>query len=180
MEPSSNPKANRQLIAPLPEFETFPTDLDSAYRRYSQSLQLVMMDFQLIEECLRMCLVRVYALIYFRLKDVLSFQIPVGELDKDALGRLISKYAQFCNDADLLKTLRELQPFRNQCAHRGMLLTLEQQRDVAFLAAETKSMYDKRVIANSCLNRLCSEWERLEEVLQDPARRSGLRPTTVG
>lgn len=123
-----------------------------------------------------MCLIRVYALIHFRLQDVVSFKAPVGELEKDALGRLISKFAQFSDDIELLKALRDLQPFRNQCAHRGMLLTVEQQKDVAFLAAETKLIYENRVVANALLNKLGREWQRLEELLQDPSRRSGFTP----
>ena len=160
-----------QLMPPLPEPEPFPSDPLSAYHRYNRTLQLSMLDFQFIEEALRMCLIRDYALIYFRTKDVLRFNLPIKELEKDPLGRLISKFEQFSNDSALVSSLREMQPFRNQCAHRGMLLTVEQQRDVQYLAAETAMMEARRKDTQSCFNKILAESQRLEAILNDPRRR---------
>ncbi|MGQ0583519.1 MAG: hypothetical protein ACT4O6_16390 [Reyranella sp.] len=160
-----------QQMPPLPEPEPFPSDPLSAYHRYNRALQLLMLDFQYIEEALRVCLVRDYALIHFRTKDVLHFKPPIKDLEKDPLGRLISKFEQFSNDSALVLSLREIQPFRNQCAHRGMLLTVEQQRDVQYLAAETAMMETKRKDTQGCFNKILVESHRLEAVLNDPLRR---------
>lgn len=112
-----------------------------------------------------MCLVRAYVLTLFRLKGTLPFHPPLKDLEKDALGRLISKFEQFSDDAELIGKLKQMQPFRNRCAHRGLLLTTEQQRDVEFLRTETKAIYAMQLIARDCLNKLLSEWQRLEDVL---------------
>lgn len=156
-------------LPPLPEPEPFPTDPSSAFHRYSQSLQLIMMDFQYIEEGLRMCLLRAYALIHIRMKSILPFHPPFDALQKDALGRLVSKFEQFSDDKELISGLRDIQPFRNRCAHRGMLLTVEEQKDVGFLSTETKAIEAKRVSAQECLGKLLAEWQRLETVLNEGA-----------
>ena len=96
---------------------------------------------------------------------MLTFKPPFDALEKDALGRLIMRFDQVSDDDALVKDLKELQPFRNRCAHRGMLLSSEEQKDVGFLAKETEAIEAKRRLAIACLNRIFDEWERLERVL---------------
>src|SRR5262249_44551111 len=151
------------------EPEPFPTDPSSAYYRYSQSLQQIMLDSQFLEESLRMCLVRVYALIHTKLKGEVAFKLPLKELERDEIGRLICKLEQFINDADLIAALKVVQRARNHYAHRGMLLTTEEQGSVAFLEGETRAIHGTRRIARECLAKLLAEWQRLEEILNQTA-----------
>ncbi len=153
------------FFPPLDDPLPFPADAPSAYSRYSQALQLVMMDFQFIEESLRMCLVRTYALVSMRTRGELSFKPPFASLQNDPLGRLISKFEQFFDAPALIRDLKKIQPFRNQCAHRGMLHTLEEQKDVDFLAKETRAIDINRQITRRCLNQILKEAARLDSVL---------------
>jgi hypothetical protein len=157
---------NDFLALPPTGDEPFPTDPTSAYLRYNRSLQLIMLDFQYIEEFLRGCLANAYVLIRKRMAGTLTFNIPYKSLENDALGKLIEKFAQISTDQSLLAKLREVRPFRNQCMHRGLLLTSEQQRDVSFLASETGLIQQKVLLTRPCLHGLQAEWTRLAEALE--------------
>jgi hypothetical protein len=72
--------------------------------------------------------------------DKLPFKLDETDLEKDALGRLIDKYSKLSNNAKLVAELRELLPKRNEIAHRGLLLSLEQQKDAKFLDEQTERL----------------------------------------
>jgi hypothetical protein len=136
-------------------------DADSAYLTYSRALQLILLDFQFIEEALRMCLVQAYRVVSVRTAGFLSYKPPIAALEKDPLGRLISKFETFFDDKVLIADLKEIQPFRNQCAHRGLLLTVEEQRNISFLENETLALNVKREATHRCFKKLIAEAKRL-------------------
>jgi hypothetical protein len=109
-----------------------------AFDGYSNALQMALVDFQYIEECLRLYVAVSYDFIRSRVADKLPFKMDEKDLEKDALGRLIDKYSKLSKNAKLVSELRELLPKRNEIAHKGLLLSLEQQRDVEFLDEQAK------------------------------------------
>lgn len=59
--------------------------------------------------------------------------------------------------AELGAQLRKALEQRNDIAHRGLLLSLEEQRDVAFLGGQSQRQSDrKRLLDNRKLRRLVS------------------------
>jgi hypothetical protein len=112
--------------------------IELAMDLYSTSMQIALTDFQYVEECLRLYVVVAYDFIRSRTADKLQFKLDVKDLQKDTLGRLIDKFSKLSSNTKLVSELRVLQPKRNEIAHRGLMLSLTQQKDVNFLDEQTK------------------------------------------
>ena len=83
-----------------------------AYRQYIVALQAVLSDFQYIEEALRMYLRDAYELIRERTRNDLPFKLSEDDVQKDALGKLITRFEQVCSNEGLVRRLRALVPRR--------------------------------------------------------------------
>ena len=115
-------------------------EVQLANRQYHLAVQMALSDFQYIEESLRFYIAVAYDLIRHQMKGKLPFHFNEPDLEKDALGRLIQKYAKFSDNTTLVAELKRLQRHRNQVAHRGLLLTLEEQRNCQFLDEQTRRL----------------------------------------
>src|SRR5690606_29999788 len=93
-----------------------------------------------IEEAIRFLLVAVYAYVRFQIKEKLFFNYDYSDVENDALGRLIQKYSKFSKNTALVTKLRGLLKQRNEIAHRGMLLTVEEMRNVNFLNSQSERL----------------------------------------
>lgn len=111
-----------------------------AFKAYSNALQMALVDFQYIEECLRLYIYVSYDFIRHKVSDTIPFKFDIPDLEKDALGKLIEKYSKFSNNDILISELRNLLPERNKIAHRGLLLSHKEQNDVAHLDEQTKRL----------------------------------------
>jgi hypothetical protein len=112
-----------------------------AFDGYSNALQMALVDFQYIEECLRLYIASSYDYIRYKVADKLPFKLDGTDLDKDPLARLIDKYSKLSNNEELVAEVRKLLPKRNEIAHRGLMLNAEQQKDVKFLDEQTKRLW---------------------------------------
>jgi len=122
-----------------------------------QVLQLLMLDFQFMEEGLRGYVSTAYELIRTKMHGILPFKLSRRNLTKDALGKLLDKYEQLSDRADLVKEIRSLQAVRNHCAHQGLLLTSEEQNDGTFLASEIGKLTALRERTRTCVCNLLEE-----------------------
>lgn len=136
--------------------------LDLAKQRYFNALQMALSDFQFIEEGLRMYISSAYELIRRSVSERLPFHFDYSDVKNDALGRLINKYLKFSNNKELGAQLRESLEHRNGIAHRGLLLTVEEQRDLAFLDAQSQRLEDLHNQLKPCLQTLFNEMATLE------------------
>ena len=85
------------------------------------------------------------------------------DIAKDALGRLLHRYAQVSDNKTLVDNLRKLLPRRNWCAHQGLLLTTEQQKDVAWLDLERTKLEKLHADAKEYVVELMHEWDSLQK-----------------
>lgn len=131
--------------------------VELAFRQYSNALQMALADFQYIEECLRLYISVAYDLIRHETSKHLPFKFDASDLDRDALGRLIDKYAKFSNNTILVSALREILPRRNEIAHRGLLLSSAQQHDIAFLDEQTQRLAEMHSILRPYIQTLLNE-----------------------
>ncbi len=124
-----------------------------------------MMTYQFIEFGLRFCLHRCHASIKYRLDGYLHYEAPLQAVEDAALGRLIEWYKGFTTNEALIKDLRGIKSERDRVAHQGYVLTLEEQRDDAFLAREAEKLEASHAKAEACLKALHAEMQTTDDVI---------------
>jgi hypothetical protein len=131
------------------------------FKEYSTTAQSILIDYQFIEEGLRMYLAAAYKFILSSLDSKMPFKYSYKDIENDSLGSLISKFERLSDDAGLVKELKELVKFRNKIAHQAFLLTAEQQNDSAFLSAQTKELSKVKARTNVAVHKVLEESIRL-------------------
>ena len=126
----------------------------ATYKQYSEALLICLGTYQFIEEGLRSCLVRIHATTQFRLEGFFPYEIPLNAIDDAALGRLIDWFKTYTKNADLIKDLRAIKGARDRIAHRGLLLSLEQQVNEAYLDEQIAELKEADARADDCLKRV--------------------------
>jgi len=136
--------------------------VDLAKQRYFNALQMALTDFQYIEEGPRMDLATAYNVLRKAVESRLPFNFDYSDVRNDALGKLISKYLKFSNNKELGANLRKALDHRNEIAHRGMLLTVEEQRDVRYLDSNAERLEDLHKQLKPYLQTIFNEMAALE------------------
>jgi hypothetical protein len=129
---------------------------------YNREVQLVMLDFQFIEESLRCYLSTVYKVARKRLNGDIPFKLDARDLLKDALGTLVSRFERHTNDDELVKELRDLIKHRNETAHRAFLLRAEETADSEFLRRQTDSLAQVKARTGPCVMKILERWEEIQ------------------
>ena len=130
---------------------------------YVDVITKIITDFQYIEEALRLYLSEAYTKIKERMKGELSFKYNYEGISKDALGKLIYKFEKINDNQNLIKELKELNPYRNNIIHRGLLLTVGDLNDkllIAFTVAELNKLYER---TNKALSGVVAEIKKIKE-----------------
>jgi hypothetical protein len=133
---------------------------------YKEIIRDILIDFQFIEESLRMYLCYCYGYIAKRLSDTIPFRFNYKDVEKDALGTLINKFAKFNDNTSLISELRELTKHRNECAHRGFLLTSKESHDEPRLEKKLIKLKETEDRTKQCLSTLFSEGKKIEKLLR--------------
>lgn len=136
------------------------------FKEYSDALASCMATYQFIEESLKFCLYRCHAIVRFRLYGVLSYSIPFNAIDNAALGRLIDYYKVFTENENLINNLRLLKKHRDHCAHKGYLLTEDEQDDDALLQDRKEELQEFHNKADLCMRDLKVEMETVEKLVE--------------
>lgn len=142
---------------------------EAAFQEYARLKQLLLMDFQFIEEGLKMYLARVYEIVEIRTRGLVPFKLDYDTVAEEPLGRLLSRYAPLTESKALVGRLKKLLTARNECAHRAYLLTYGEQRDHAFLSREIARLERVRQDTRECVHQVLEEVRRLREVRLDGA-----------
>ena len=145
-----------------------------AHDEYNRLVNLLLLDFQWIEEYLRVNISASYALIARSVKPPSAFRPNLASLERDALGKLIEKFDQVSLKQDLCKELRSLVSARNHCAHKALIVSLDEQQS-DFFAKESARLAPIRERTRSCviaLNEVLIEFSAaLKELPVDVAER---------
>jgi hypothetical protein len=133
-------------------------------REYFRLNQLLLMDFQFLEEGLKMYIARVYEIIRIRTRGLVPFELSYDTVAQEPLGRLVSRYAPLTENKALVGRLKKLLTARNECAHRAFLLTYDEQRDHAFLSVEVTRLDRLRQETRECVGQVLADVKRLVDV----------------
>lgn len=139
-----------------------------AFDSYTRAVQSLILDFQFIEELLKIVIGGSYEAIRRSAPSIVRFRPNRSVLEKESLGRLIQRYEEVSDNDPLIQNLRQVVGDRNFCAHRSLVLTLEEQRDVRFLDAERRRLEAVRQNTRPCVMALQAEFEALARYLQEP------------
>lgn len=99
---------------------------------YNDKVLNILMNFQYIEEGLKMYVTSVNKRIKEKMKNEFPFKYERSWVEDDSLGKLIKKFEKINNNNELIKELKSLRPLRNEIAHKILLLTPEQRNDQLF------------------------------------------------
>ena len=126
-----------------------------AFDRYMLNVRALLLDFQYIEESLKILIAGSYEAIRRSAPAMIYFRPSRSSLEKDSLGKLIQKYESISRNDPLIRALRTVLADRNFCAHRSYLLSIEEQEDIKFLQEiitnyieETESELAKKILNN--------------------------------
>jgi len=136
----------------------------SSLTEYWAKLQNALLNFQFMEESIRMYLGSAYYIVLRKLDSQIPFEFTYKDVKNDSLGKLLIKFAKFNSNKQLTDRIRKLIKDRNHLVHRAYLMTAEELNDDKFLSDETVKL--KRIVRSSkeCLNSLMEELKSIEEI----------------
>jgi len=137
-------------------------------KRYGSYVDLThgaLVDYQYLEEGLRMFLSLTYMEIRAHLPASIAFNFSYADTEKDSLGTLVSKFGKLTYDDDFVQDLRNLVQNRNIIAHRAYLLSPEEQGDSAFLSAQIKALRDTRKELARVIKHIYKAGMEIERIL---------------
>lgn len=139
-------------------------------KQYIDLLPQCMLNYQFIEEGLRFCLYRQHAIVAMRVKTILCYKPPFDSIQNAAMGKLISYFQTFCDNAELLKSLNEVKKKRDHIAHQGYLLTFEEQNDQKFISDQLIELESAYKEAKDCFSVLKAEMKRIHNLAESIAK----------
>jgi hypothetical protein len=146
-----------------------------AFEKYKQVVYLLLLDFQFVEELLKIVTASSYEIIRRSVPAYIRFRPSRRDLEKESLGKLIRKYEEVSGNDSLARKLQALVSERNFCAHRSFVLTFEEQQDLAFLELEAVRLATLRERSRECVLELQEEWRRLAKELHESDRMTAER-----
>lgn len=133
--------------------------------KYSNVLNKVLTDFQFIEECLKMYITYTDKIIQINVSSYFPYKYNRKDVENFALGKLTDKYSKISNNTSLVKELQAVMKQRNDLAHKGFLLTIEEQKNKKLLESLTTNLEQLHIKTKKILFVLSKETSDLEEHL---------------
>ena len=137
-------------------------DAELAFRQYSLAVQTVFVDFQFIEESLKMYLGLSFRLIRKQIDKEMPFNFSRAHVENMPLGKLINFFKMYSSNHSLTSRRAKLTKVRNQIAHKSFILSLKEQKDSTFLDNEREKLELLRIDTKACLNDLIEEIKKLD------------------
>lgn len=138
--------------------------VDLLLREYWLKAQNALLNFQFIEEGIKMYLAIVYEIVEKKLSNQIPFKFSYNDIKNDPLGRLVAKFEKVNHNKQLIDKLKDSVKHRNYCAHRAYLMTVKEQRDAKYLSGEIKKMETVIKSSKECLTNLQRELRKLDKI----------------
>ena len=134
---------------------------------YFDEVTRCMMSFQYIEEALKMVLVRLESLTYFRLRGYTHYDLKpkIDSIQNAAMGRLIDFLKIYTDDPKLIEDLKVVKKQRDLIAHQSLLMTVEQLKDDDFIQLKFSELEKVKECSNSLLMKICDRYKDLDKTL---------------
>ena len=104
-----------------------------AFDSYTRAVQSLILDFQFIEELLKIVIGGSYEAIRRSAPSIVRFRPNRSVLEKESLGRLIQRYEEVSDNDPLIQNLRQVVGDRNFCANRQSSRTAGRGRAQGYL-----------------------------------------------
>ena len=141
--------------------------MDQHLKSYESAAHALLLDFQWIEQVLRVVIGASYGLLSKAAPTPVRFSPNKSYIDRDALGKLIERFGEVSANETLIQELRVLTKDRNHVAHRAFVLSLEEQFSADFLKKEIERMADTRFRTRRCIDELMKDMTALFEALDE-------------
>jgi hypothetical protein len=134
---------------------------------YLNAVTSCLITFQYIEEALKMVLVRLESLTYFRLRKYTPYNLKpkLDSIKSAAMGRLIDMLSVYSDDHDLMAELRKVKKKRDEVAHRSLLMTVEEVNDSKRIHYKTSELEGMKESSEVLLKKLLEKWQYLDDLL---------------
>ena len=142
---------------------------------YFDAVTRCLMTFQYIEETLKMVLVRLESLTYFRLKEYTPYNLKprLDSIRSAAMGRLIDMLKIYSDDDRLIADLKEIKKRRDQVAHQSLLMTVEEMNDRETIHLKASELEDMEKSAEDTLKKILEKWKHLDNILNKISAEQG-------
>jgi len=137
---------------------------NNTIEEYFNKLPDALLNFQFIEEFLRMYISYSYEIISLSVSPYIPFKYSYKDLEKNALGKLVSEFKKLNKNEEVTKKIEKIIKDRNYCAHEAYLLTSEQQNDPEYLSKEIAKLEKIVRKAKECLKGISAEVKRVEGI----------------
>jgi hypothetical protein len=137
-------------------------DKSKYFDDYVNLISAILVNFQFIEEGIRVYISGVYKYIETEITGVIPFHYSDTDIAKDSMGKLINKFEKLNNNSNLIAELKDLIKYRNDCAHRGFLLSNKQAYDEKYLKNRVEDLENIQKRTTDCLSILHKEVLKIE------------------
>ena len=129
---------------------------------YFQIVQQLLIDFQFIEESLKMYLSHCFRIIRSNLDSRVRYKFGRRDVQNLPLGKLISMFRKFSQNDVLISKLSHLPKQRNFVAHQAFLHTREEQQNADFIDSEIQKLDDLQKETSDCVGELITELKKVQ------------------
>lgn len=126
-------------------------------------LSSVIMNYQFIEEGLKIYLEKSFELIRQKLNDELPFEYNRATIEKYPMGKLIKAFDKHSNNKELVKKLEALPEKRNDIAHKGFVAMFHEDYQGENLYKMKEALSDFEKESKSCRDDVFKEIKALEK-----------------
>ena len=141
------------------------------FQDYADQIAKCLITFQYIEEALKQNLIRLNVLTHFCIKKYVPYDLKpnLHSIDNAAMGRLVEMYKNYCDDAGLISSLRKIKDHRDNIAHKGFLMTVEEQHDKENIELEISKLKEINEFAKKLMYKQMKSCEGIEAILNQIA-----------
>lgn len=122
--------------------------------------QSLMMDFQFIEQLMKIYLGRSFELIRKRVKGTMPFNRYRSNIENFPYGKLLKEFKIYNDNTELYKKLYSLNKERNHLAHVGFILAFHEDMKAEYLEKERQRIEVLQKLTMWCLETLREETKR--------------------
>jgi len=131
---------------------------------YFKKVQIALLNFQFIEESIKMYITFSYWIVIKKLEKQLPYNFSYNDVKNNSLGKLLKKFEKFNSEKKLINEIKQLIKDRNFIVHQAYLLTYEEQKDDKYLSEQIKNLEKIIVRSKKCLNELSQELQKIEKI----------------
>jgi len=133
---------------------------------YLDVVQEILWNCQVIEAGLRRYISSSYDFIRLTLNDKLPFKLNESDIEKDSMGKLVTKFSKLSNDSVLISELEKLILHRNKCAHEGFAIKYKYLFDDSHFDDKLKTFKEISIKSENTASKVRDHYKALEILIK--------------